>query len=379
MPLIFRGRVVFKWSLVLDNEKFPIRFLGKKVFLAALVPVLLLAQVLKADPNQPDEIKKQKVLRQAAQDWIRVGTEQFERSFYKQAEQSLFQAVEYQQYLTTVERAQLNNSLEKTYKAELEQEHILEQIKAANALIGQGRPGTAKSRLEELKDNEFLTEAERHEIAETLIELKKQLNQRTTEINKLYNHSVGLYLTGQLEEARQGFVEVARSGLLVAPVGKSAEDYLVKIDSILTQRIELSAAAQAEPQKKLLESTVTAIEDELLGSRTKKGPQQQTSEKPNKLNRATPAAKPLNDSEINNRRKNILRSYTSAVVNDAAVKVQNYMEQGEIDRAEAAIETAEVIISKNRAYLEDKLLKEFNNKLTELRAKIDRQKPRQSP
>jgi hypothetical protein len=372
VPLIFRGRVVFKWSLVLDNKKFLIRFLSEKVFLAALVPVLLLAQVSKAGPIQPDEVKKQKVLRQVAQDWMRVGTEQYERSFYKQAEQSFFQAVEYQQYLTTAEHEQLNNFLEKTYKAELEREHVLEQIKAANALAGQGRPGTAKSKLEGLKDSEFLTEAERREITETLSVLKKQLNQRTTEINKLYNHSVGLYLAGQLEEARQGFIEVTRSGLLVAPAGKSAEDYLVKIDNILAQRVELSTAAQAEPQKKLLESTVTAIEDKLLGSRTEGSLQRQekTEDEPNK---------PVSDSEISRRRENVLRSYTSAVVNDAAVKVQNCMEQGELDRAEAAIENAETIVSKNRVYLEDKLLKEFNNKLTELRAKIGRQKSRQNP
>ena len=360
----------------MSNEKFPIRFLDKKAFLAALVPVLLLAQVLKADANQPDEIGKQRVLRQVAQDWIRVGTEQYARSFYKQAEQSFFQAVEHQQYLTAVEREQLNNFLEKTYKAELEREHALEQVKAANALAGQGRLGTAKSRFEEIKDSEFLTEAEQRNITETLSMLKQQMNQRTIEINKLYNHSVELYLAGRLEEARQGFIEVARSGLMAAPVGKSAEDYLIKIDTILALRVGLSAA-QAEQQKKLLESTVTAIEDELLGSRTK-GSLRQATEEADKSGKAASAGKQLNgsDSGIDNRGKNVLRSYTSAVVNDAAVKVQNYMEYGEIDKAEAAIEAAEAIVSKNRAYLEDKLLEEFDTKLTELRAKIGKRKPR---
>jgi hypothetical protein len=366
---IFRWQAASKWSLALDNKKLLIRFWGEKVLLAVLVLVLLSAQISKAEPNQPEETKKQKVLRQVAQDWIRVGMKQYERSLYKQAEQSFVQAVEYQQYLTTVERKQLNNFLEKTYKAELEREHVLEQIKAANELTGQGRLGTAKSKLEKLKDSEFLTEIERQGITETLNKLKKQLNQRTTEINRLYNRSVDLYLAGQLEEARKGFIEVARSGLLVASMGKSAEDYLVKIDSILAQRNELSVAAQAEPQKKLLESTMAAIEDELLGSRAK-GSLQQTTDEPNKLDRAISTAKPLNNSEISDRRENILRSYTTAVINDAAEKVQNYIEQGEFDKAEAAIETAEATVSKNREYLGDKLLRDFNNKLTELRAKI---------
>jgi hypothetical protein len=371
VPLIFRGQVVLKRSSVLGNEKLLIKFLGEKVFLAALVPVLLAAQVLKAEPNQPDETEKQKVLRQAAQDWLWVGAKQYERSLYKEAEQSFFRAVEYQQYLTVDERRQLNNFLEKT-KAELERQRVLEQIKAANELARQGRPGTAESMLEALKDSNFLTKAERSEVARTISELEKQLNQLTTEIDELYNHCVGLYLAGQLEEARQGFIKVAKSGLLEAPAGESAEDYLVKIDNILAQRTKLSPEAQTEPRKKLLKSTVTTIEDELLSSRIK-GESQRQERTDEDINR------PVSDSEISERRANILRSYTMAVVNDAVAKVQNYVEGGEFDKAEAAIEAAESIVNKNRAYLGDKLLQEFNDKLTELRAKIGRQQPRQSP
>lgn len=364
----------------MGNKRLPTKFLCKKAFLAGLVSVLLWAQVSKAGPSQPDEAEKQKVLHKIARDWIRVGTRQYERSFYKQAEQSFFQAVGYQQYLTTTEREQLSDFLEKTYKAELEREHILEQVKAANELAGRGQPGKAKSEFEKFKDSEFLTETERHEIAEVLSKLKKQLNQRTTEISKLYNHSVGLYLTGRLEEARQGFIEVAKSGLLVAPVGKSAEDYLVKIDNILARRIELSTAAQAEPQKKLLESTVTAIEDKLLGSQTRSSQhQQQADEQPDKPDNTASVAKPLSDSESSNRRKSILRSYAKAVVNDAVAKAQDYIEQGQFDKAEAVIKTAGTIVSKNRVHLGDKLFRQFNNKLAKLRAKIGRKQAGQGP
>jgi len=367
--------------LALGNGRFLIKLLDKRALLAMLVPVLLLAQVSKAGSSQPDEAEKEKVLRKIARDWIRVGTKQYERSFYKQAEQSFFQAVEYQRYLTMTEREQLSNSLEKTYKAEVEREHALEQIKAANELAKRGRAGEAKSRFEKFKDSEFLTETEQHEITEVLSELKKQLNQRTTEISKLYNYSVRLYLTGQLEEARQGFIEVAKSGLLVTPAGKSAEAYLVKIDNILVRRMELSTAAQARPQKKLLESTVTVIEDELLGSQTNGNLQhrEQPSEVFYKPDRVTSAAEPLSDGEINSRRESILRSYTEAVVNDAVVKAQDYMKQGKFDKAEAVVETAEAIVNKNRVYLRDRLFKRFNDKLAKLRTKIGRQQSGQSP
>ena len=365
----------------MGSGRFLIKLLGKKALLAALVPVLLWAQVSKAGSSQPDEAEKEKVLHKIARDWIRVGTKQYERSFYKQAEQSFFQAVEYQQYLTVTEREQLSNSLEKTYKAEIEREHALEQIKAANELAKRGRVGEAKSKFEKFKDSEFLTETERHEIAEALSELKKQLNQRTTEISKLYKYSVRLYLAGRLEEARQGFIEVAKSGLLVTPAGKSAEAYLVKIDNILVRRIELSTAAQARPQKKLLESTVIAIEDELLGFQTNGNLQhrEQPGEVFYKPDRVTSAAKPLSDSKISSRRENILRSYTKAVVKDAVVKARDYMEQGKFDKAEASVETAEAIVNKNRVYLGDKLFRRFNDKLAKLRAKIGRQQSGQGP
>jgi len=363
----------------LGSKGLLIKFLVKKAFLSALVLALplLWAQVSKAGSSQSDEAEKQKVLRKVAQDWIRVGTKQYERGLYKQAEQSFFQAVEYQQHLTMAEREQLSNLMEKTYKAELEREHILEQIKAANKLAERGRPGKAKSELEKLKDSEFLTETERHEVTETFSELKRQLKQQTTEISKLYNYSVHLYLTGRLEEARQGFIEVSKSELLVAPAGKTAEDYLAKIDNILARRIELSTASQAEPQKKLLESTVAAIEDKLLGSQsqTKGSSQHQKQageEKHSKPDKAVSVAKPkpLSDSEISSHRESILRSYTRAVVDDAVAKAQDYIEQGEFDKAEAAIETAEAVVNKNRAHLGDKLFREFNDKLGKLRAKI---------
>jgi hypothetical protein len=357
--------------LVLRNEKLLIRFLGERIFLTALVPVVLSVQIVKAEPTRSDEIKKQDVLRQVAQDWLRVGTEQYERSFYKQAEQSLFRAVEYQQYLTTDERKQLNNFLEKT-KAELERQRVLEQIKAANELAKQGRSGTAESMLEELESSSFLNEAERREVAGTIDGLEKQQDKLTTDMSELYDHCVGLYLAGRLEEARAGFFKVAKSGLLMEPAGESAEDYLVRIDNILAQGTKLSTEAQTEPQKKLLKSTVTTIEDELLGSQTKEKTQRQ--EKTDEdINR------PVSNSEISERRANILRSYTMAVVNDAVAKIQNCMKQGEFDKAEAVIETAESIVNKNGSYLGDKLLQKFNNKLMELRVEIGRQRPRQSP
>lgn len=75
-----------------------------------------------------------------------------------------------------------------------------------------------------------------------------------------------------------------------------------------------------------------------------------------------------------NRRRNILRSYTKAVVNDAVVRAQNYMEAGEFDDAMEVIENAERVINENYPYLGDELFRQYSLWLKELTGKIVRTK-----
>ena len=74
--------------------------------------------------------------------------------------------------------------------------------------------------------------------------------------------------------------------------------------------------------------------------------------------------------DVIKRRKNILRSYTKAVVNDAVGKVKSYISKGDFDKAQKAVEGAEWIIYQNWAYLGDELFKQYNNKLKLLTEKI---------
>ena len=56
------------------------------------------------------------------------------------------------------------------------------------------------------------------------------------QIADLWHRSVGLYRSGQLEEARKGFVTVLRSGLIPPAMEKTIENYLADIDNTLTRR-----------------------------------------------------------------------------------------------------------------------------------------------
>jgi len=64
---------------------------------------------------------------------------------------------------------------------------------------------------------------------------------------QIYNLSVDFYLSGELEKAREGFARISKNDVLTAPVGKRPEDYLVKIDNILAQKVKPSVPTKARP------------------------------------------------------------------------------------------------------------------------------------
>ncbi len=350
--------------------------LAKKWLLLVLVSVLLLtatlSQVAWARANEND---KKKIVRQVAQKWIQVGTEQYNRGFFKAAEQSFLRAQDYEGYLTAAERERLTGLLEKTHLAVLERELVLEHIETADELIKRGQLIKAKAHLEKVKDSKSLTQTERGQIAEGLKKIAGQLNEQKEQIAELYNLSVGFYRTGQIEKAREGFLKVAQSGLLTAPAGKTAEDYLVKIDDILIERTKPLWPIETRAAEKLPETTAEAIEDEFPGVGTAPGQdiEQQVvqEQKPAAVAVTEPSvAEPVTSEggyiEVVNRKRNILRSHTRAVVNDSVAKVRDYISRGEFDKAREAIAAAERIVNGNPLQLGDDLFKEYSSILKEL-------------
>ena len=323
-------------------------------------------------PSQANETNKKKVVRQTAQKWIQVGMEQYKRGFYKAAEQSFLRAQEYQAYLTAAEREKLSELLEKTHIAAIERKRILGHIQTANELAKQGQPIKAKAHLERARGSKFLTEEERKLITERLRKIDNQLDELKKETAELYNRSVDFYRDGQFKKAREGFIKVANNGLLAAPAGKTAEDYIAKIDSILGRRARPSAATKAELQD-ITKPTVT-IEDELLGLKTKPA-QKALPQIVLQKRKPAVAAEPVTDKgssylEVINRKRNILRGHTKAVVNDAVVKAQSYISQGEFDKAKEVVETAERTVHENHLHLGDYLFKQYSSQLKQLTEQI---------
>lgn len=295
-------------------------------------------EVVESAVNEAD---KQQVVRQVAQNWVEVGAIQYRRGFYKQAEKSFLRALEYQEYLTASEYAKLNKLLEKTRIAALGRKPVLERVQTAKELIERGYLIAARGCLEEIKDSETLTKAERKQVAESLSKLNNQINKQQKEIVGLYKRSAEYYRKGQFEKAREGFAKVARSGVSLAPPGKTAEDYLVLIDAILQ--------SQAKPQ------TV------------------QKSNMPSMMAVTEPVTKQERSShtrELIDHRENIRRSYIRAVVKDVVTKAQDYVKDGKFYKAKEAVEIAEAAVKENREYLGDELSRQYESLLKQLVEKI---------
>ena len=349
----------------MNKTKFLKKSFSRKRFLAVLVSVLLLTTIMsQVAPCQTD---KEKIVRQVAEKWIQVGVEQYQRGFYKNAEQSFLRALDYQQYLSAAEQQKLSDLLEKTHIAVLERGRILGHLQTADELVKKGERVRARAHLEKVKDSEYLTESERQLIVEGLENLQTQLGQKEKEIADLYQRSVQLYLAGQLEKAREGFIKVANSGVVVAPEGKRAEDYLLKIDETLVQSARPATGIIAEPEQRD-ERTISAL-DHFTGVETE-----------SVLTRPRPLTTAGTGGYIDviTSKNNRLRSYTKVVVNDAVAKVEAYISQGEFDKAKEAVETAERLVNENQLRLGEDAFREYSGQLGELMVRITQGQAKQT-
>ena len=368
----------------MDKAKFLIAPLavGRAPVIAASILLLTVSSILAAAPQQQDDSSaagKQKILRRVGNEWIKVGAEQYKRGYYEQSKKSFLKAQDYQEYMTADEREKLNGLLEKTDTAIIERKRILEGVQKASELVEQDRLIEARTQLEGIEGNEFLAGEERKLIAEELEKVVHQLDGRKRGIAELYDHSVGLYRAGRMEAAREGFLKIARKPDLsgfVAPQGETAEDYLVKIDNILVGRLESSVSVEKTPQAGIMEirGKLPKIADKPMRDAK---PQLQMAQKPDKLPRGAridvgrarspePTTDESSYTQTDNRRRNILRSYTRAVVNDAIAKAQNYRKKGEFDRAKKVLEKAKGTVNKNRLELGASIFEQYSRLLEQL-------------
>jgi hypothetical protein len=359
--------------------------------------VLLSAAVcFAAEPGLQSEKEKTAVSRETAQDWMQVGISQSKKGLYGQAEKSFLAAQEYQEYLTVGEQKQLEQYLAEAHQAVVERQPVLEHIKMARELLSQGQPVKARAHYEKVRKSPYLTEQERKQIDREIKNVDDSSDKQRKEITEIYNRSVQLYRAGEIEKARNGFVEVAKYGMLVVPKGQTAEDYLIQIDSILTASFKAMPdanvplpsvtpqPAKEEPKTKNAgQSALPEGEVVLLKSGPDKPPvKKQTAEvaaaaePPAQTETSSAdAQKVIPESKVEtasdgDAKVKIVRTYTMAVVEDAAAKVEYHIERGELDKAVSAVRTATQTIKENRSLIGDELFAQYSVRLKQLADKI---------
>ena len=350
----------------------------------------------KANPELTEQ-EKTKVLREVANNWIRVGILQSKRGLYQQAEESFLNARGLQEYLTAEEHKELEEHLAKAHQAGIERQIVLDFIKKARDLLNQGQPIKARAYYEKVRNSPCLTEQERRQIAQEIKNADVNFDKQRKELTELYNRSVELYRAGELEAARDGFVEVARYGLLIVPRGQTAEDYLIQIDSVLTERLKNASPAKLAPP---LASSITSppaiedkktpdinqpapskVESELLQTVSeqlpaeKKQDSKQQAQQQEETNEVAAVAEPVPQKQAEaapaaEAKTKIVRTYTKAVVEDAAVKVEYYISRREFDKAVAAVRTATLTIKENRPFIGDELFSQYSIRLKQLADRI---------
>jgi tetratricopeptide (TPR) repeat protein len=391
----------FKWFLY--EKGAVVRLLKLSALLLLLMPGLFPRDgICAGSASQNDESSyssdqkarqhKRETLRGVALSWIDIGTELVKRGLYEQAEQSFLAAGQYQEYLSAQENKNLQDQINKTRSAIVEEKTVSQGIQQAKDLIDKGQPVKARAVYEKIRNSPCLTDTERGKIADELKKIDSSFDRQKKEVTDLYNRSIELYRAGDLEKAREGFAEVAKSGLLVTPKGQSPEDYLLQIDSILTAQLkpessekpvskQMSPPEENEPGPSAVsdntDNTGISELDLLKPSPATQDNEQQNQNPQEEIADVTSAAEPPSVAERPESKQDkakakekIIRTYTGAVVESAETRAEAYIGKGELNKAVTVIHNAASVVRENRPIIGDELFIQYSSRLKVLTDKI---------
>ena len=226
--------------------------------------LLFVAGLVQVTPSRAAQGGDDAMMRHLVQYFMRVGRQQYERGYYAEAEKTFQMAQGYTEFLEPLQQRTLASFREEARVAAVERKRALEVKQTADALRLKGDRPTARAHLEQIRDNEFLTEKERAEVVEALRGMEQSsagsagavgalgpgspvgssakpqsvepgsgetLDRRKDSVADLYYESVKAYHSGDLKRAREGFSKVLRSGLMPVPMAKTIRAYLGDIEA----------------------------------------------------------------------------------------------------------------------------------------------------
>ncbi len=292
-----------------------------------IISLLIIAMIVPAVSAKNNSDERQKIVQQVAAKWMQIGEDKYDNGYYQAAEEALLRAKVYEEYLSSSERKKLQKLLEKTHSA------------------------SAKQRA---KDQE---------------QAEQTLSPMQMRIAQIYNNSVDAYNAGDLEKAREGFLEVAKSNLMIAPAGSRAEDYLAMIDAQL-----MEDAVKVDENSAMVEKELFGAADEVAteaGIGMVETELQIVTDTTIKPEPVIETGKNGGYIDVIKRRQALLRSYTKSVVSDAIAKAEAFKSENKFAEALKSIDYAQSIVNRNQFQLGQQLAEQYNMELKDVRSSIN--------
>jgi len=353
------------------------------VSLPAAAAVFLLFSVgqAAAGPAQTTGLNKQEVLSKVAGEWMAVGTEQLSRGLYEHAEKSFLLARQYSEHLSSSKQAKLKQLIEQAHNTQIHRARIRQHISQAKKLLKQGKLNQARKHFETASKDSYLTQQEK-QLLQQMLAAGSKLNQSLQELSGLYYQSIRHFQQGYLEKARQGFVEITRSGLEIGDKGKTPADYLSKIDVILLRRAELSLTGEAPVGRLPFEKE--PISTEKRPKSKTKSPEQSRQGLLEVTSPLTKEAKqpdekqPIQRDHKLTRREKLMRAYIGALVKKAVNEAKYQLQQDNAQAAKKTIDYAMKLVQQHRTHLGEPLYWQHTEQLEQIAEKTGSPKKNQS-
>ena len=304
---------------------------------------------------------------------MKIANEQYKRRLYKVAEITLNKInKQHVDYLSNTERNKLEALTKNIGVAMTERGKITRILMASDHLAEQNQFAQAAGRLEMIKGSEFLSESESKQINDSITYLQDKqsaFQSKESRLKMVFETSVRNYEVGNVEKAKQGFAQVAASGIEITQAGKTANDYISLIEQD-RQQITTSQIPSVPP----FEEGIEGILDEIELAEPKMIIQEPTEPK---IIIQEPT-EPQLDSQPQNvyirqitRKKAIIRARTNAVVIDALSKAQSYLDSNEFAKAKEYLAKAFSSINTEKHILGDALYSQHHNQLRSLDQQVD--------
>jgi tetratricopeptide (TPR) repeat protein len=373
-----------RFTLITTLSVAAVLFIGLSAFVAPLFA-------------QP--VDEQDAMQQKAKWNMQIASEQYQRHLYKEAELTLLVVQkEYGSSLSAEDSKKLQDQLSQVRIALSAREDIASRFQASDNFAAEKKYSQAIAELEAIEDSKFLRESERAQVVAVLKEREQKLAAYTNQMQALLGESVGHYLLGKHDQAREGFEEVAASGLnITSKDGKIAQEYIQMIDEGPAEAVVVTEQEEAmEDEPELVEVSVeeeVAVEqvtetevvsevkeevvEEVIEVKVEEQPPVvyvQAQEQEVEVEKVEVAAETESGEQpyikVIEVRRERLRSYTKAVVLDAKAKAEGFLEKKEFAKAEQALAKAVSTVNKNKLVLGEELYKEYQGQLTLLDEQI---------